>query len=187
MKKKQWGFSSWWNAFWWSSLYRDFIFELFVLWIGVPIPYSEQFFNIYFFELFGDTLGFLMFFRSMHTLECVNNPLVFFIVRVIRDFSSVYQKRAMIIQSNPKLTNNQFGFAMTFRVILQDHLVLTLAVLSAVATLIGAFGMYIFERKVPGSPLQNFGNVLYLSMASMTSIGFGEYYPKTWQGKGNCL
>jgi voltage-gated potassium channel len=59
--------------------------------------------------------------------------------------------------------------------------------LTLIVTLIGAAGMYAFEREIPGdSGLNNYGAALWWTAMLMITIG-SEYWPKTPEGRVLCF
>jgi voltage-gated potassium channel len=58
--------------------------------------------------------------------------------------------------------------------------------LTAIATLIGAAGMYAFEREVPESALTDYGTALWWTAMVMTTMG-SDYFPKTPEGRLLCF
>jgi voltage-gated potassium channel len=58
--------------------------------------------------------------------------------------------------------------------------------LSAIVTLIGAAGMYAFERDVPESTLTDYGTALWWTAMIMTTMG-SDYFPKTPEGRILCF
>ena len=58
--------------------------------------------------------------------------------------------------------------------------------LTLLVTLIGAAGMYQFERNIPGSTLTNYGNALWWTAMVMTTMG-SDYFPKTPFGRVLCF
>lgn len=58
--------------------------------------------------------------------------------------------------------------------------------LTAIATLIGAAGMYAFESEVPDSALTDYGTALWWTAMVMTTMG-SDYFPKTPEGRLLCF
>ena len=56
------------------------------------------------------------------------------------------------------------------------------AVLTGLVTLVGAAGMYAFERDVPQGGITGFGSALWWTAMLMTSMG-SEYWPRTAEGR----
>ncbi|MEQ6899506.1 ion channel [Nocardioides sp. YIM 152588] len=55
---------------------------------------------------------------------------------------------------------------------------------TAVAALfLGALTVLDAERGVPGAPIQTFGEALWWGMATVTTVGYGDFYPVTVEGR----
>lgn len=62
-----------------------------------------------------------------------------------------------------------------------------IVVLTVIVTLVGAAGMYTFERELPdGSGLNNYGAALWWTAMLVTTMG-SEYWPKTPEGRVLCF
>lgn len=59
-------------------------------------------------------------------------------------------------------------------------------VLTLLVVMIGAAGMYKFERNITGSTLTNYGNALWWTAMVMTTMG-SDYFPKTPAGRVLCV
>ncbi len=60
------------------------------------------------------------------------------------------------------------------------------AALSTIMTLVGAAGIYAFERDVPESGIDGYGTALWWSAMLMTTMG-SDYFPKTPEGRILCF
>ncbi|HZY66371.1 MAG TPA: potassium channel family protein, partial [Rubrobacteraceae bacterium] len=59
------------------------------------------------------------------------------------------------------------------------------ALLAALLTVFtGAGLLLVFERDVPDSTIQSFGDALWWAMTTITTVGYGDTYPVTPQGRG---
>lgn len=58
--------------------------------------------------------------------------------------------------------------------------------LTAIITLIGAAGMFAFEREVPQSTLTDYGSALWWTAMVMTTMG-ADYFPQTPEGRILCF
>ncbi|HTL88466.1 MAG TPA: ion transporter [Leptolyngbya sp.] len=58
--------------------------------------------------------------------------------------------------------------------------------LTAIMTLIGATGIYTFERDAPGGGIDSYSEALWWTAMLMTTMG-SEYFPKTPEGRILCL
>jgi len=58
--------------------------------------------------------------------------------------------------------------------------------LTAIVTLIGAAGIYAFERELPDGTIADYGTALWWTAMVMTTIG-SDYFPKTAEGRVLCF
>lgn len=61
-----------------------------------------------------------------------------------------------------------------------------IAALTLIVVLVGAAGMYAFERNVPGGGLDSYGEALWWTSMILTTLG-SEYWPKTAEGRVLCV
>jgi voltage-gated potassium channel len=58
--------------------------------------------------------------------------------------------------------------------------------LTVIVTLIGAAGIYAFERELPNGTITDYGTALWWTAMVMTTIG-SDYFPKTAEGRVLCF
>lgn len=108
---------------------------------------------------------------------------IFRIVRVIRTLQTVRAVRGLQLLRVMTRTNrgmralaasvNRRGFGYVVG-------------LTAIVTLIGASGMYVFEREVPESTITDYSAALWWTAMVMTTMG-ADYFPKTPEGRVLCF
>jgi voltage-gated potassium channel len=54
---------------------------------------------------------------------------------------------------------------------------------AAVLALNGAAIIYLYERHAPGANIHNFGQALWFSVVTVTTVGYGDYTPVTTPGR----
>ena len=57
------------------------------------------------------------------------------------------------------------------------------ALLSLVLVFVGALAMLHFEKGMPTSNIKNAGDALWWAFVSMTTVGYGDFYPVTFEGR----
>jgi len=60
---------------------------------------------------------------------------------------------------------------------------LFIMVFAFTSILLGAFGEYMVESSVEGTKIKTFGDALWWSIATVTTVGYGDVYPITAEGK----
>lgn len=58
--------------------------------------------------------------------------------------------------------------------------------LTTIVTLIGASGIYVFERELPNGTITDYGTALWWTAMVMTTIG-SDFFPKTAEGRMLCF
>mmetsp|Transcript_2408 Transcript_2408/g.3502 ORF Transcript_2408/g.3502 Transcript_2408/m.3502 type:complete len:580 (+) Transcript_2408:167-1906(+) len=169
IKQETWKFENVFLAMINTSLLRKYILE-FIIISFTPIPFLESINR----SFFSNKWALLMFGRY------------YLAIRVIRDFSRVYQKRSEIrtfLSDNDKKSIPEFGWHLTFRILFYDHTILILFITSIISTMTAAFCIWVVERNVHNKGLSFYYNNLYFTLVTMTTIGYGDYSPKETAGR----
>ncbi len=111
---------------------------------------------------------------------------LYLVIRVIRDFCPVYIQRAGIIASTPKGSqgNPEFNWVLTLRYFFLHYMWIGVISGLGLSLLIFGFGAWVLERTV--QPHWSFGIGMWCAMTTMTTVGYGDYYP-TWAGSRACM
>jgi voltage-gated potassium channel len=66
---------------------------------------------------------------------------------------------------------------------LQGRVNIYIAIVLPLLTFSGALGVFEAERNVAASNIKNFGNALWWACVTVLSVGYGDYYPVTLEGR----
>jgi voltage-gated potassium channel len=108
---------------------------------------------------------------------------VFRILRVIQPLRSIYGIRGLQLLRIAIGTNR--GMRL-FAASVQRRGFGYVVGLTVIITLVGAAGIYAFERGVPNGAISDYGIALWWTAMMMTTIG-SDYYPKTAEGRILCF
>lgn len=175
-KKKRWGYASNLIAFFSSSLWRKFLLEFIVLSI-TPIPFIDWFFPSFISDITFFKIDILMFLR------------LYLFVRLVRDYSSSYQKRSIIIAQNEDYKKQlpEFGWQLSIKLLFINNTLSVLIVLSVTTTLIASFCIWFAERDTGNKAMASFYNTIYFTLVTEMTIGFGDIVPSGTFGRMTAL
>ena len=158
----KWGFPTIWSGFFNSSLIYKAAFEIILCAIH-PLPIFPPEY---------DCIGLFMVFRG------------FLFFRFLKYHSRIFRQRNRILRDNPFLRRKRpiYGWKLVMKMYFYTHSVTTVVVVYAVILIIGAFFIHIAER-ADNPSLTSYGNALYFTIISTSSIGYGDISPKTSLGK----
>ena len=57
------------------------------------------------------------------------------------------------------------------------------AILSILIIIFGGIGVYLAEHKHPGANITNLGDAFWWAIVTITTVGYGEYFPLTLVGR----
>jgi voltage-gated potassium channel len=168
-----------------------------VLFIGADYLYSlpgYQQIGIYIFDLVVVVILAKEFYSRM---KRSNEQKIKFLVKHVYEIPAMLPLFAFgIIESQTLITTNptiwDLEVIRLFRllhlffrtiVIFREHIFLSVITFTLGAIISGAFALYLVEADVAGSKIVSLGDALWLVLATVTTVGFGDLHPITTEGK----
>jgi voltage-gated potassium channel len=168
-----------------------------VLFIGADYLYSlpgYQQIGIYIFDLAVVVILAKEFYSRM---KRSNEKKIKFLVKHIYEIPAMLPLFLFgIIEAQPLITTNQTTWDLEviklfrllhlfFRtiVIFREHHFLSVITFTIGAIISGAFALYLVEANVADSKIVSLGDALWLVLATVTTVGYGDLHPITTEGK----
>jgi voltage-gated potassium channel len=168
-----------------------------VLFIGVDYLYSlpgYQQIGIYIFDLAVVVILAKEFYSRM---KRSNEQKIKFLVKHVYEIPAMLPlfvfgiiEAQTLITTNPTIWNLEVIklfrlLHLFFRtiVIFREHIFLSVITFTLGAIISGAFALYLVEADVAGSKIVSLGDALWLVLATVTTVGFGDLHPITTEGK----
>ena len=87
-----------------------------------------------------------------------------------------------------KMYGCKSDFAFSFKVLFKDNPLLLIVIMFTSSSLIFGYAIYLAERSLSVGIYEpqvanNFANALWLILVTITTVGYGDYYPQTILGR----
>ncbi len=67
--------------------------------------------------------------------------------------------------------------------LLETYPVVVPAIIAILVVIFGGFGVYLAEHNQPGANITNLGDAMWWAIVTITTVGYGEYFPLTFVGR----
>jgi len=112
--------------------------------------------------------GWIDLLSSIPMLEVFRYGRIVRVVRVLRILRAIRSTKVILFYLFKNKTQGTFSLVSTISVIL---------------VIVGAIAMLLLEKGVDGSNINNAPDALWWSFVTITTVGYGDYYPVTYEGR----
>jgi voltage-gated potassium channel len=67
--------------------------------------------------------------------------------------------------------------------ILETYPAVVPAIIAILIVILGGIGVYLAEHNQPGANITNLGDAMWWAIVTITTVGYGEYFPLTFVGR----
>jgi voltage-gated potassium channel len=164
-------------------------------WSSLPLAVlAFVYLGLYAYEVLGNTKP-----ATLFDLIVVNDVIwgIFIIDFAVRFFIS-HDKWRFVKRNMVELVSLLLPFFRAFRMFrvivaigfltrvaqsLQGRINLYLGLILPLLVFTCSLGVYDAEHRVPGATITNFGDAIWWAFVTITTIGYGDYYPITFEGR----
>ena len=152
----------------WPSELRNFLVESIICIIHVPVG----------FDFYVHFTGYSYHVNIFNTVTLLR---LYLLGRVMRNHSGFYGQNINFVASINGVNSLKIGF--NFKMLLKNKPLTLLMPMFFVNTIGTAIALTVFERPDPASLVNSYGDAIYLALITMSTVGYGDYYPVTIFGQ----